>query len=199
MTLRRVFQLLFKYIKPLIKQKKLVGLMLLFILFQGLSNSDLLKGAGKFYSPYEYKEESFQQAIVTKVIDSTTFECKVGEQSIVIKLISLKDPGQEFESIREEAVQYIQGLVFEKPVYLEKDIKEVDASGIPVRYVWLEKPNQVIKDQLVRDNLLNSLIAEKGFADVITHFPNEKYEHIILAKKLQAREKREGFWKLTLN
>jgi endonuclease YncB( thermonuclease family) len=79
---------------------------------------------------------------VTRIIDGDTFQIYSGE---IIRLLCIDTPEQGKKG-SEKAKQFLEDLILNKEVRLEKDISETDKYGRLLRYVYVN---------LTRDELIN--------------------------------------------
>jgi|GEM_PF-927493 len=92
-------------------------------------------------------------ARVTRVIDGDTFELSNGEK---VRMICIDTPEQGEEGY-EEAKAYLESLVLNKIVRLEKDVSEKDKYNRLLRYVYTE------------DLFVNKELVEEGYAEVFRY------------------------------
>jgi len=94
---------------------------------------------------------------VARVIDGDTFELEGGE---TVRLICIDAP-EKNDKGGEEATQYLQSLILNKIVRLEKDVSEKDAYGRLLRYVYVQENGEEI--------FVNKELVEKGYAEVFKY------------------------------
>lgn len=63
-------------------------------------------------------------------------------------------------------------------VFLEYDTSREDKYGRTLAYVWLEVPNNTQDITEVATKMLNGILLEKGYAEVMTVAPNVAYADI---------------------
>lgn len=128
--------------------------------------------------------------LVTKVIDGDTFYC-VDNKNIEykIRLIGIDTPelrnyGKKKKGYYAiEAKEYLSGLIENKIVNLEFDVKKYDQYDRLLAYVYLE------------DGLfINAELVKNGFARIMTIQPNSKYSDIFYQLQLKARANKIGIW-----
>ncbi|OGJ21572.1 hypothetical protein A3K73_09465 [Candidatus Pacearchaeota archaeon RBG_13_36_9] len=90
------------------------------------------------------------EARVARVIDGDTFELEGGE---IVRLICIDAPEQGEEGA-EEAKAYVEELILNRIVRLEKDVSETDAYGRLLRYVY------------TGDLFVNKEMVSRGYAEV---------------------------------
>ncbi len=97
---------------------------------------------------------------VIRVIDGDTFELESGE---IVRMICIDAPEKGGDGeVGEEASQYLEGLILNKIVRLEKDVSEKDAYGRLLRYVYIE-------ENLGEGIFVNKIMVEKGYAEVFRY------------------------------
>ncbi len=81
-----------------------------------------------------------------------------------------------------EATEVNRSLVQGQTVRLELDVQERDRYGRLLTYVY------------VRDMMVNTELARRGYAQVMTVPPNIRYQERFLALQREAREQKRGLW-----
>lgn len=127
----------------------------------------------------EFSQELF---LVTKVIDGDTIEIENSERVRLICIDSLEQGEEGYN----ESKKYLEDLVLNKKVRLEKDISERDNYQRLVRYVYLEDRTFV-----------NELIAKQGYAKAYWYEPDITLCPIIQKAEDYAKENNLGIWKIT--
>ena len=122
------------------------------------------------------REEEF---LVTYVVDGDTLEIETGER---VRFICIDTP-ERGESGYSEAKEYLEELVLNKKIILEKDISEVGKYGRLIRYVYLTDRTFV-----------NELIVKNGYGKAYWYKPD-----ITLCPQIQeaedyAKENKLGVW-----
>jgi len=92
-------------------------------------------------------------ARVTRIIDGDTFEISTGEK---VRLICIDTP-ELGEAGGEEAKAYLESLILNKLIRLEKDVSETDAYGRLLRYAYID------------DRFINKELVEEGYAEVFRY------------------------------
>jgi len=125
--------------------------------------------------PENPKQELY---LVTRVIDGDTIEIETGER---VRLICMDTPERGEEGYI-EASNYLQGLVLDKEVRLEKDISEIDKYGRLVRYIY------------VGDLFVNEEMVMKGYAETYPYNPDITKCPQIEEAEEYARNNKLGIW-----
>lgn len=128
---------------------------------------------------------------VTRVIDGDTIELVGG---IKVRYIGVDTPetvhpDKPVECFGAEAKEENRRLVMGKTVRLEKDTSETDRYGRLLRYVYVDPPAGEAGDVMV-----NEVLVQNGFAQVVTYPPDVLYQQRLLAAQRLAREERKGLW-----
>ena len=117
--------------------------------------------------------------LVTKVIDGDTIDIETGER---VRLICIDTPEYDEEGYK-DAKEYVEDLILNKKVRLEKDVSETGKYGRLVRYVYLED-----------GTFVNELIVKQGYGKVYWYKPNITLCPIIQKAEDEAKEKGLGIW-----
>lgn len=127
---------------------------------------------------------------VTRVVDGDTFwidnDTDEGQK---IRMIGIDAPESRnvFKKVKahygDQSKAYLEKLLTGKKVRLEYDIIRKDKYGRTLAYVYLED-----------GRLLNALLIQKGYAQVLTVPPNVKHAEHLNRLQQQARNKRRGLW-----
>jgi micrococcal nuclease len=122
---------------------------------------------------------------VRQVYDGDSLALSTGEQ---VRYVGVDAPeidrqGGKSDFLAHEARQFNVTLVQGKPVRLEFDQERNDHHGRVLAYVFLESGDMV-----------NELLARKGFARVLPKPPNLKYFSLLLGAQRKAMAERVGIW-----
>lgn len=77
--------------------------------------------------------------------------------------------------------------------YVEYDAFHTNHSG--VANIWIKEPKDNITEDFVRNNLVNAILVEKGYARVIRSQSPSKYESYLLKFQDEAQKNKRGIWK----
>lgn len=102
-------------------------------------------------------EISFSDNTVIRVIDGDTFELYSGE---IVRMICIDSP-ELGDAGSYEAKEYLEDLILDKEVRMEKDVSEKDKYGRLLRYVWVDSYGDEI--------FVNKMLVEEGYADVFEY------------------------------
>lgn len=98
------------------------------------------------------------QSLVTRVVDGDTLEIETGEK---VRLICVNTPEKD-ELGYKDAKSFLENLVLNKQVTLEKDITNKDKYGRLLRYVYV-------------DNVfVNKEIVQQGYGKIYRYEPDIK-------------------------
>jgi micrococcal nuclease len=133
-----------------------------------------------------------EPADLNSVSDGDTIRVDVGGQVETLRLILIdtpetRDPNNPPECYGAEATAFLKGLLpVGSELYLETDVSERDRFGRLLRYVWLDRGDEV--------NLINEAMVRSGYAAQSTFPPDMKYEERIQEAARFAREHGYGLW-----
>lgn len=124
-------------------------------------------------------EQSEELFLVTYVVDGDTLEIETGER---VRLICIDTP-EKGEDYYSDAKEFLEDLVLDKKVKLEKDISETDRYGRLLRYIYLED-----------GTFVNEEIVKEGYAEAYWYNPDTTLCPIIQDAEDYARKKDLGMW-----
>ncbi len=116
---------------------------------------------------------------VTKVIDGDTIDVDTGER---VRLICIDSP-EYYEDYYQEAKEFLEDLILNKEVRLEKDISEVGKYGRLVRNIYLPD-----------GTFVNELIVKQGYAEAYWYKPDTTLCPIIQKAEDYAKDHELGIW-----
>lgn len=143
--------------------------------------------------------DSFVKATVIKHTDGDTVTVKLenGEEHklrfIGVDTPETVHPKKPVEFYGKEASEYTKSNLLNKTIYLEKDVSDTDRYGRMLRYIWLEKPTEINKEQ-IKSKMFNAMLVANGYAKISTYPPDVKYESYFLELERESREKSLGLW-----
>lgn len=159
------------------------------------SNIDAVKADKNTSKTEEYN--------LIRVIDGDTIEVKKGENgdATSVRLLSVNTP----ESVNPDPAlnnNYgVQASDFTKnllngteKVYLSFDTEKKDEYGRLLAYVWLTKDANLQSEDDIKGYMLNSILVQNGFAEVMIVEPNHKYQEILEKQEQTAIEQNAGLW-----
>ncbi len=123
--------------------------------------------------------EPLDNFLVTRVIDGDTIEISTGER---VRLICIDTPevGDEGYS---EATDYLESLILNKSVRLEKDVSETDRYGRLLRYIYLED-----------ETFVNERIVYYGYGEAYPYNPDTSLCPEIQEAEQYAKDNDLGIW-----
>jgi endonuclease YncB( thermonuclease family) len=133
-----------------------------------------------------------EPASLVSVSDGDTIRVDVGGQVETLRLILIDtpethDPNNPPECYGAQATAFLEGLLpHGSGLYLETDVSERDRFGRLLRYVWLDRGDEVY--------LINEAMVRSGYAAQSTFPPDVKYEERIQEAARFAREHGYGLW-----
>ena len=140
---------------------------------------------------YELNLSKFEEVTVVSVIDGDTIEIGNGKRVryLGVDTPETVHPKKKVQCYGREASQKNKSLVEGKTVYLEKDISNTDKYNRLLRYVYL--PNEKNNNEVI---MVNELLIEAGYAQVVTYPPDAKYKDRFLKLQRQAQDDKVGLW-----
>ncbi|MBR9701724.1 hypothetical protein GOV13_02270 [Candidatus Pacearchaeota archaeon] len=124
----------------------------------------------------ETEEELF---LVTYVVDGDTLEIENGER---VRLICIDTP-EKGEDGYKDAKEYLEDLVLDEKVRLEKDVSERGKYGRLVRYIYLED-----------GTFVNEKMVKKGYAEAYWYYPDVTLCPEIQDAEDYAKKRDLGIW-----
>lgn len=136
------------------------------------------------------KIDSQVKYLVTKILDGDTFQIKVKNQTVTVRMIGIDtpetvDPRKVVQCFGKEASDKTKELLLKHTVRLETDKTQsfTDKFGRFLAYIYRD-------DEL----FINKYLIEKGYAHEYTYdIPYEKQNEFKEAEK-KARERKTGLW-----
>jgi micrococcal nuclease len=131
-------------------------------------------------------------ASLISVSDGDTIRVDIGGQVETVRLILIDtpethDPNNPPECYGTEATAFLEGFLPRgSALYLETDVSERDRFGRLLRYVWLDRGDEVY--------LVNEAMVRSGYAAQSTFPPDVKYEERIQEAARFARNHGYGLW-----
>ena len=114
---------------------------------------------------------------VTRVIDGDTFVL-ANEQKVRLICVDTPELG---DTDSYESKEFLESLILDKEVRLEKDVSETDKYGRLLRYVWVETDTDT--DNLIKDNDDARLVREDD-ADSLNNVEDIEEAMIFVNKEL---------------
>jgi micrococcal nuclease len=139
-----------------------------------------------------FQSNDLVEAKVLKVFDGDTIFVQIHNENYVVRLIGINTPetkgkyNEKDEYYGPEASKFLKELLpIETSIYLENDIGNEDKYNRLLRYVFI-KPN---------GEMINSILLQKGYAEVMTINPNIKYAKEFEKIEQNAKKNKIGRWK----
>jgi micrococcal nuclease len=122
---------------------------------------------------------------VARAVDGDTVELADGTKVryVGVNTPETHHPTKGVQCYGKEAAAYNQTLVAGKKVRLVKDVSETDRYGRLLRFVYLED-----------GTLVNRLLLEQGYAEVMTYPPDVAKSKEFIAVQAEARAAKRGLW-----
>ena len=157
----------------------------------GLACEELPHGVAPVRWTTEVPREAGPATLIS-VSDGDTIHVEVGGREETLRLILIDTPETHDsnyppECYGAEATAFLKGLLPRgTALYLETDVSERDRFGRLLRYVWLDRGDEVY--------LINEAMVRSGYAAQSTFPPDVKYEERIQEAARFAREHGYGLW-----
>jgi len=140
----------------------------------------------------------YQKVKVVKHVDGDTVYIKLPSgKTEKVRFIGVNTPESTIrhEPYGEEASNYTKSKLLGETVYIAKDVSNRDQYGRLLRYIWLERPEQVTENE-IRSKMFNAILVLEGYAQAATYPPDVKYAHYFRKFQREARNKGKGLWGL---
>lgn len=162
--------------------KKLIMSVIAFILAGGgtYGGYTLVKDYKNYGADFETRPH-----MVKSVIDGDTIRI---EKRIKIRLLGIDSP-ERGECYYKESKAYLNELIDEKQVFLEKDITGKDLYDRLLRYVVLKNP-----DPEENNILVNNQMVLEGYAFAQSISPDKKYRDLLATSERKAKADEKGMW-----
>ena len=134
--------------------------------------------------------DKFVEAQLIRVVDGDTIVVEINEKEYKVRLIGIDTPesvasqeyldkiGKENTQTGIDASNYTKKILENvTTIYLEKDVSDTDKYNRLLRYVWIEKPNDINIDT-ISTQMLNGILLKNGIAQIATYQPDVKYVEI---------------------
>ena len=136
---------------------------------------------------------------IIRVISADTYMVDIDGVGTQVKLIGVNAPksvdysGDGINtSYGIKATMYVSSLLPEgTKVWLKYDKETEDDDGASLAYVFT-------RDKNGKGYMINKRLLEKGYAETISEYPNNKYEKDFIKLELKAKENQLGIWKKTM-
>lgn len=141
---------------------------------------------------------NFTEATVKRVVDGDTLVVNINKEDYKVRIIGVNTPESttKIETYGKEASNFTKSIMtLGKKIYLEKDVSETDKYGRLLRYVWLEVPNEIDRNN-IENKMFNAILLKNGYAQVATYPPDVKYVDYFTNIQKEAKKKNIGLWGL---
>jgi endonuclease YncB( thermonuclease family) len=131
-------------------------------------------------------------AIVMSVTDGDTIRVDVDGEEYPLRYIGIDSPAPDasdptIKGWADAATAANRSLIDGREVYLERDVSDTDQFGRLLRHVWFVGPG----GEMV---LVNLELVRRGFAEVTTIPPDEKYANLLVQAQDSAKTAALGVW-----
>ena len=143
----------------------------------------------------ENKKIEFQEAYVTKIIDGDTIGVTIDGKYYKVRFIGINCPEytKEIEPYGKEATEYTNEKLYNKTIYLQKDVTDADDYDRLLRYIWLEKVDE-INEETVKKSLFNYELVVNGLANSNYYKPNITLQDYLEQAEIYAKRHKIGMW-----
>lgn len=143
----------------------------------------------------ENKEIEFQEAYVTIIIDGDTIGVTIDGKYYKVRFIGINCPEytKEIEPYGKEATEYTNEKLYNKTIYLQKDVTDTDDYDRLLRYIWLEKVDE-INEETVKKSLFNYELVVNGLANSNYYKPNITLQDYLEQAEIYAKRHKIGMW-----
>ncbi len=155
-----------------------------------IQNSDISKFEGNQNSL------SLEEAYVTKVVDGDTIWVQINGKDYKVRMIGMNSPEytKEIEPYGKEATEFTTNMLLNKTIYLQKDVSDTDSYDRLLRYVWIDKIDNITPDT-VSKSLFNYIIVEEGLAKSKYYSPDISLQEYLDNAQNNAKRNKKGIWK----
>lgn len=142
-------------------------------------------GLGVGFDIWHSDNGTYEQALVTRVIDGDTIELQDGShvRYLGIDTPETVHPTKPIEMWGKEASDRNKELVENKIVYLQKGIRDTDEYGRLLRYVYTED-----------GTFINAELVSEGYATAYIFDPQDWYSQTLVQLEQYAKMKQVGMW-----
>ncbi|NBI07561.1 thermonuclease family protein [Senegalia massiliensis] len=142
---------------------------------------------------------NYETVKVIRVIDGDTLIVDKNGTEERVRMVGMNTPESVGANINDPEPYGIESSNFTKEllpagktIYMTKDIENRDKYDRLLRYIWLDKPNNLN----MKETMVNAILVKEGFANVMTIQPNSKYSLVFKGLETQARTLNKGLWGL---
>lgn len=143
----------------------------------------------------EKEEIELQEAYVTKIIDGDTLGVTIDGNYYKVRLVGINCPEytKEIEPYGKEATEYTTEKLYNKTIYLQKDISNTDNYDRLLRYVWLNKV-ETIDEETIKNSLFNYELVINGLAHSNYYKPDITLQNYLEDAENYAKQNKIGMW-----
>lgn len=143
----------------------------------------------------ETEKIELQEAYVTKVIDGDTIGVTIDGKYYKVRFIGINCPEytKEIEPYGKEATEYTNNKLYHKTIYLQKDVSDTDNYDRLLRYIWLEKVDEINEDT-IKESLFNYELVVNGLAYSNYYKPDISLQDYLEDAEDYAKENKIGMW-----
>ena len=137
----------------------------------------------------KFDDLTIQEAKFIRVVDGDTIEVPIDGINYSVRMIGINTPesvaskeylektGKENSAEGKAASEYTKRLLKNQSnVFLQTDQSDTDIYGRLLRYVWLEKPDNIHDIHEISSKMVNAILLRDGYAEVSIYEPDTMYE-----------------------
>lgn len=138
---------------------------------------------------FELENSTIYEAKLVRVIDGDTIEVTIDGINYPVRMIGINTPesvaskeylektGKENSDEGVAASEYTKKLLENRSsVFLQTDQSDTDIYGRLLRYVWLERPDDIRDIHEISSKMVNAILLKDGYANVSIYEPDTMYE-----------------------
>ena len=114
-------------------------------------------------------------------------------ENIIKFVFNCPEYTKEIEPYGKEATEYTNEKLYNKTIYLQKDVTDTDDYDRLLRYIWLDKVDE-INEETVKKSLFNYDLVVNGLAQSNYYKPNVTLQDYLEQAEIYARRHNIGMW-----
>lgn len=140
-------------------------------------------------------EREKEYAHVIRIVDGDTIEVQTSDSAkFTVRYIGMDTPEihhptKKVQCFGKEAADKNTEIVFNRDIYMVKDISETDRYGRLLRYIYV--PNSEATQSAL---FVNEYLVKEGYAHAATFPPDVAYQDLFRQAEDDARTHRRGLW-----
>lgn len=137
----------------------------------------------------------FEKVQVVRIVDGDTIVVNINGENKKVRFIGINTPENttKVEELGKEATEFTTNYLEGKFIFLEKDVSNTDKYDRLLRYIWLDIPEVLSKEE-ISTKMFNAILLKEGYAQVATYPPDIKYTNNFLELEKEAKTNNVGLW-----